>query len=88
MPLFRPRGWRRVQPVRTSLHPPSVASEPMSSPGPQAPARVAWRQGRLPCRSMSPTVNAALSLMALALAVAAIVLATIANRRWAQRPRA
>lgn len=37
---------------------------------------------------MSPTVNAALSLMALALAVAAIVLATIANRRWAQRPRA
>ena len=37
---------------------------------------------------MSPAVNAALSLMALALAVAAIVLATIANRRWAQRPRA
>jgi hypothetical protein len=37
---------------------------------------------------MSPAVNAALSLLALGLAVAAIVLATIANRRWAQRPRA
>jgi hypothetical protein len=37
---------------------------------------------------MSPAVNAALSLMALGLAVAAIVLATVANRRWAQRPRA
>ncbi len=37
---------------------------------------------------MSPAVNAALSLLALALAVAAIVLATIANRRWARRPRA
>jgi hypothetical protein len=36
---------------------------------------------------MSPTVNAALSLLALGLAIAAIVLATIANRRWAQRPR-
>jgi hypothetical protein len=37
---------------------------------------------------MSTAVNAALSLLALGLALAAIVLATIANRRWAQRPRA
>jgi hypothetical protein len=35
---------------------------------------------------MSPAVNSALSLLALGLAVAAIVLATIANRRWARRP--
>lgn len=35
---------------------------------------------------MSPAVNSALALLALGLAVAAIVLATIANRRWAHRP--
>ena len=35
---------------------------------------------------MSPAVTSALSLVALVLAVAAIVLATIANRRWARRP--
>ena len=35
---------------------------------------------------MSPAVNSALALLALGLAVAAIVLATIANRRWARRP--
>jgi hypothetical protein len=35
---------------------------------------------------MSPAVNSALSLLALGLAVVAIVLATIANRRWARRP--
>ena len=35
---------------------------------------------------MSPAVNSALALVALGLAVAAIVLATIANRRWARRP--
>jgi hypothetical protein len=36
---------------------------------------------------MSTVVSSALSLLALGLAVVAIVLATIANRRWAQRPR-
>ena len=35
---------------------------------------------------MSPALNSALALLALGLAVAAIVLATIANRRWARRP--
>jgi hypothetical protein len=35
---------------------------------------------------MSPAVNSALSLLALGLAVVAILLATIANRRWARRP--
>jgi hypothetical protein len=35
---------------------------------------------------MSPALNTALALLALGLAVAAIVLATIANRRWARRP--
>jgi hypothetical protein len=35
---------------------------------------------------MSPVVTSALSLVALLLSVAAIVLATIANRRWARRP--
>ena len=35
---------------------------------------------------MPPAVNSALALLALGLAVAAIVLATIANRRWARRP--
>jgi hypothetical protein len=35
---------------------------------------------------MPPAVNSALALLALALALAAIVLATIANRRWARRP--
>ena len=35
---------------------------------------------------MPPAVNSALALVALGLAVAAIALATIANRRWARRP--
>lgn len=35
---------------------------------------------------MSPALNTTLALLALGLAVLAIVLATIANRRWAQRP--
>jgi hypothetical protein len=35
---------------------------------------------------MSPAANSALSLLALGLAVVAILLATIANRRWARRP--
>jgi Protein of unknown function (DUF4446) len=35
---------------------------------------------------MSPATNSALALIALGLAIAAIVLATIANRRWARRP--
>jgi hypothetical protein len=35
---------------------------------------------------MSPAVSSALSLLALGLAVVAILLATIANRRWARRP--
>lgn len=35
---------------------------------------------------MSPAVSSALSLLSLALAVVAILLATIANRRWARRP--
>ncbi len=35
---------------------------------------------------MSPAVSTALALIALVLAVAAIVLATIANRRWVRRP--
>ena len=35
---------------------------------------------------MSPATNSALALLALGLAIAAIVLATIANRRWARRP--
>lgn len=36
---------------------------------------------------MSPGLSAALSLVALLTAILAIVLATLANRRWAQRPR-
>jgi Protein of unknown function (DUF4446) len=35
---------------------------------------------------MSPATSSALALLALGLAIAAIVLATIANRRWARRP--
>jgi Protein of unknown function (DUF4446) len=35
---------------------------------------------------MSPAANTALALVALVLALGAIVLATIANRRWASRP--
>ena len=36
---------------------------------------------------MSTALSAALGLLALVVAVAALVLATIANRRWARRPR-
>lgn len=36
-------------------------------------------------RSMPPIVNSVIALVALGLAIAAIVLATIANRRWAAR---
>ncbi len=35
---------------------------------------------------MSPAVSTTLALVALVLAIAAIVLATVANRRWARRP--
>lgn len=37
---------------------------------------------------MSPSLSLALGLLALLMSVAALVLATVANRRWAQRPRA
>lgn len=58
--------------VRTPLHPPSVASEPLCVPL------------RLP---LVPTAAITLAALALALSVVAIVLATIANRRWAARSR-
>jgi hypothetical protein len=63
--------------VRTPLHPPSVASEPFS--------RHLARP--LPLPIVSPAASAALSLVALTLAITAIVLATIANRRWVGRDR-
>jgi hypothetical protein len=66
-----------LMPVRTPLHPPSVASEPFS-PHLARP---------LPLPIVSPAASAALSLVALMLAITAIVLATIANRRWVGRDR-
>lgn len=58
------------------LHPPSATSELLF---PRAPVRTTLRH-------VSTALNSAVALFALGLAVLAIVLATIANRRWASRP--
>jgi hypothetical protein len=42
----------------------------------------------LPLPIVSPSLSFAVGLIALLLSAAALVLATVANRRWAQRPRA
>lgn len=44
--------------------------------------------GPLPLPTVSPSLSFFVGLVALLLAAAALVLATVANRRWAKRPRA